>query len=157
MAKTSDDIFEYFDLRPVYRLSATNQIIILTVLYVLTVVGYFFMVKRTGRMDGYGPSVSLLFVPIYEELLFRGLLLNYFRRHYRVVSAIIAVSVLFGLWHLKNIFWLDHQTLLRQIIYTTFFFSPLVCWLTLKTRNVWIAVMIHYLNNFPWEGWRSLF
>ncbi|MBK9324362.1 MAG: hypothetical protein IPM97_15665 [Bdellovibrionaceae bacterium] len=33
------------------------------------------------------------------------------------------------------------------------FFSPITCWITLKTRSLWFAVMIHYLNNFPLDAW----
>ena len=55
-------------------------------------------------MDGYAPSTSLLFVPIYEELLFRGVVLKYFESSYGWGRAILFTSALFGLWHLKNIF-----------------------------------------------------
>ena len=116
-------------------------------------IGYYFQVKATGKMDGYAPGVTLLFVPLYEELIFRGLLLKFFEKHYGMVKGIVFVSALFGLWHLKNIFWLEPSALQSQIVFTALIFSPITCWVTLKTRSVWPAVVIHYLNNFPIQAW----
>ncbi len=131
--------------------------VLVTTLYATMTVGYYFMVQQTGKMDGYSPSVSMLFVPIYEELIFRGVLLKFFEKHYQKIRAVLVVSILFGLWHLKNIFWLDLSSLIQQIGYTSLIFSPITCWVTLKTRSVWPAVIIHYVNNFPIDAWVQQF
>jgi len=147
------DIFEFFQFRKISLFSPGIQITLVTLLYVMTTLGYYFSVQLTGKIDGYSPSVSLLFVPIYEEIIFRGLGLKFFEHHYGKMRAVLFSSVLFGLWHLKNIFWLTPDHLQSQILYTSLFFSPITCLITLKVRSIWPAVVIHYLNNFPIEQW----
>jgi membrane protease YdiL (CAAX protease family) len=149
----SKSVFEYFDLQPVFGISAFSQVIIISALFILTTIGYFFQFKATGSMDGYPPSVSILFVPIYEEFIFRGLLLKYFENLYGSIRAVLLVSFLFGLWHLKNILWLDINALSSQILYTMLIFSPIACWITIKTRSLWPMVILHYINNFPADSW----
>ncbi len=145
--------FEFFQFKSFFGFGKKSQIISISLLYALTTLGCYFDFKARGTMYGYAPSTSLLFVPIYEELIFRGFLLNFFERNYGFLRSIIAVSILFGLWHLKNIYWLNGQALTQQMLYTALIFSPITCWITLKTRSLWPAVIIHYINNFPFEPW----
>ncbi len=145
--------FEFFQFRKFFGIGQGLQICFVSFLFLLMTLGYFLQVKQTGKMDGYTPGVSLLFVPLYEELIFRGILLKFFEKSYGAIKALVFVSILFGLWHLKNIFWLEQDALVSQIVYTSLFFSPITCWITLKTRSLWFAVMIHYLNNFPLDAW----
>jgi membrane protease YdiL (CAAX protease family) len=147
MNESKVDHFEFFGFRNLYGISSGWQITIITALYIAMIASGYLQIQKTGKMFGYNPGVTLLFVPIYEELLFRGIMLRFFERNYGAVKATIAVSLLFGLWHLKNIFWLDATQLAIQMVYTAILFSPLVCWLTIKTRSAWPAVMVHYLNN----------
>lgn len=151
--KSFNNVFEFFQFQKIYFLSPGFQISFISLLYVITTLGYNFAVQSTGKMDGYSPGVSLLFVPIYEELIFRGVGLKYFEDHYGKIRAIIFTSILFGLWHLKNIFWLSPEQLQSQIIYTALVFSPITCLVTLKFRSLWPAVILHFLNNFPVEEW----
>lgn len=148
-----NDIFEFFQFKKVLKISPEVQMVAVVFLYVTMTLGYWFSVQQTGKMDGYAPGVSLLFVPMYEELLFRGLILKFFEKNYGAIKAIVFVSILFGLWHLKNIFWLDFNQLIRQIGFTALIFGPITCWVTIKTRSVWPSVIIHYINNFPIEAW----
>ena len=138
---------EFFAFRRLGPLSVRFQIVTIILLYIIITLLYYAQYKTTGLMAGYPPSVSLLFVPIYEELLFRGVLLGYLKKHLPPIKAGAAVSVLFGLWHLKNIFWIDGRAVARQIFYTSLVFSPILCWLTLRTRTLWPGVILHYLNN----------
>ena len=151
-SETKND-FEFFQFRTLFGVTRAMQIAIITILYSMMTLGYYFSVQTKGKMDGYAPGVALLFVPIYEELIFRGVILRFFEKHYGAIRGIIFVSVLFGLWHLKNIFWLPPDALRDQLLYTALIFSPITCWVTLKTRSVWFAVMLHYLNNFPLQPW----
>lgn len=150
--------FEFLELKTILRIPPWGWIAIISLLFALTTIGHFLEVKAFGKMSGYTPNVSMLFVPIYEELLFRGVLLAAFIRLYGFLRAALLTSILFGLWHLKNIFWLDQSVLLEQIAYTGLFFGPIMAWVTWKTRSVWPAVVLHYLNNFesPIKGWLSL-
>jgi hypothetical protein len=147
------EYFEFFQLKSTFRFTPFTQISLIVILYVLTTLGCYFEAGTTGKMYGYPIGVSMLFVPIYEELIFRGILLKVFETRYGVLRAILLSSILFGLWHLKNIFWLDSSALIRQIAFTTLIFAPITAWLTIKTRTLWPAVIIHYLNNFPLEPW----
>lgn len=152
-----ESVFEYVIPKPILGIPKEVILTIAVVLYALMTVGYYLQVKATGKMDGYSPGVSLLFVPFYEEFLFRGILLKYFRQLYKPVMAVVVVSVLFGLWHLKNIFWLSSGALAEQILYTTLVFGPIMGVITLKARSIWPAVILHYLNNFPYSAWISYF
>jgi len=149
--------FEFYQLKSIFRVTPLAQIVLIAALYVLTTIGCFFEAGLTGKMYGYPIGVSMLFVPIYEELIFRGVLLKFFESSYGKLGAIVLASSLFGLWHLKNIFWLDLTSLGNQIAYTTFVFGPIMAWITLKTRTLWPAVVLHYLNNFPLDPWINHF
>ncbi len=128
-------------------LGVNAQIIAVASLFVIYTLLSYGNYKSTGKMWGYPVSVSILFVPIYEELIFRVFILIGLTKLYSVRSSIIISSLLFGLWHLKNIFWLSTPELLYQMAYAAFLFGPVAAYLTLKTKNVWPAVIFHYLNN----------
>ena len=102
-------------------------------------------------MLGGAPEVWILFVPITEEILFRGIVLGALEIAYGRWRALVVSSLLFGLWHLKNIFWMTDADLMRQISYTTLFFGPVTAVLALRLRTIWPGVILHYLNNFPTE------
>lgn len=142
--------FEYFHLRSILRVPPFAWLVFIVGAYVFTILVWYMDFKTTGKMGGHEPNVWMIFVPIYEELIFRGLLLKYFERYGKWIAIAIA-SVLFGLWHLKNIFWSTQFELVEQILYTALIFSPITCWVTQKTKSVWPAVILHYLNNFPFR------
>ena len=57
---------------------------------------------------------------------------------------------------MREILFGDKKDLLsNQILYTALIFSPITAWITIKTRTVWPAVILHYLNNFPYEAWTT--
>lgn len=149
---SNDDNFEFFQFRKICGVSPAVQIILIAVLFALTTVGYYWEVQKNANSSF---SNNYLFVPIYEEVLFRGVMLHFFEKHYGFFRSIVVVSLLFGLWHLKNVFYFDMRYLASQIGYTTLIFSPIMCWIVLRTRSVWPAVLLHYLNNcrLPLDGW----
>lgn len=127
------------------KLTIELQIFLIVVLYTVTLFWYTYESSVRGSInDVYPLSAHLFFVPLYEEILFRGFLLEWALKRYSAYKAIIFVSILFGLWHLKNIIW--HNPL-EQMLYTGLVFSPIISYITLKTRNVWIAVILHYVHN----------
>lgn len=145
-----DSPFEYFCLRKIVKIPPIGWLILVAAAYIATILAWYHDFKSTGKMGGHAPNVWMIFVPIYEELIFRGLLLKYFE-HYGKFFGILITSLLFGLWHLKNIYWIDLHSLMDQILYTAFIFSPVTCFVTQKTKSVWPAVILHYLNNFPFR------
>lgn len=136
-----------FQFKTVWKLSPGFQIAAIAVLYLLITTYSWLDVQKTGLMYGYPIHVSLLFAPIYEEIIFRGLILMTLLKHYSATRSIVVSSLLFGLWHLKNVFYLDTDHLIQQLIYTTFFFGPVTAWLALKLKTLWPGIIIHYLNN----------
>ncbi|MBV5282383.1 MAG: CPBP family intramembrane metalloprotease [Paludibacter sp.] len=108
-----------------------------------------FCVVKTGLLFGKPDTFYLetLFAPIYEEIIFRAVILSVLLKHYSLVKAVVFSSLLFGLWHIKNIFFVDPFELLKQICYTGIIFGPIMCLITYKTKTIWIATIIHYLNN----------
>jgi membrane protease YdiL (CAAX protease family) len=150
MNRSNNDIFEFFEFRNYLGIPVLVQIFFIATLYIFMTFGYFLSLKATGKMDGYPGSVSLLFVPIYEEAIFRGIILRFFEKKYGFWSAIALSSVLFAVWHVKNIFWLEPHQLIRQMLYTGMVFGPVMAFITLKLRSIWPSVAIHYLNNMPY-------
>jgi len=140
-------VWHFFQWRRVGWLTPGVQAMIIVVLYLATVAWCYGEYRTKGTFFGYPPSVSILFVPIYEEMIFRGFLTEYLHHRMSSTSTIVLVSLLFGLWHLKNIFFLPLSKVLYQIAYVTLIFSPVVTYMTLKLRTIWPAVIVHYLNN----------
>lgn len=140
--------------RKIKFFGVSAQIITVAALFVIYTTLSYFEYQKTGTMWGYPLRISILFVPIYEELIFRGFILAGLTKFYSARNSIIISSLLFGLWHLKNIFFISTPDLISQMLYTTFIFGPITTYLTLKTKNVWLAVILHYLNNaiapFSW-------
>lgn len=136
-----------FQFKKVWKLSPLVQILIILGLYVIMTLKGYFEYQKTGLLQGFPLHISVLFVPIYEEIIFRGLILGNLIKVMSNKKAIVLSSMLFGLWHLKNIFFLSTGALIYQIAYTTLFFGPLTAYLALRTRTIWLGVILHYLNN----------
>ncbi|OHB17066.1 MAG: hypothetical protein A2734_01460 [Parcubacteria group bacterium RIFCSPHIGHO2_01_FULL_40_30] len=133
-----------------WRITPSFQILIVSILFTIYTLTAYLNYQDTGTMFGYPLSISILFVPIYEEIIFRGFILLGLMKYYSWKKAIIISSLLFGLWHLKNIFFISQisqNELIYKMIYTAFIFGPIMAHITLKSKNIWIAVILHYLNN----------
>lgn len=116
-------------------------------LYILTTLIGYREYLIYGTMFGYSLSISILFVPIYEEILFRGFILSAAEKYMKWGPAVALVSFLFALWHFKNIFYLSPERVIMQMLYTGLIVSPVFSSLTLKTRTIWPAVILHYIHN----------
>ena len=128
--------------------SVTAQIITVTVLFVAFTLLSYSRYATSGHFLRFDHvRIEVLFAPIYEEFIFRGLILSGLTRFYSPRTSIIISSILFGLWHLKNLFFWPMIAVVRQILWVTLLIGPVLGYTTLKTKNVWIAVMLHYLYN----------
>lgn len=78
----------------------------------------------------------VIIAPIFEEWLFRGLLLNTLRKH-GDGFAIIITSILFGM---------IHGNFIQGI--SAAFSSIALCYFVIKTGSLRISIFIHFLNNF---------
>jgi membrane protease YdiL (CAAX protease family) len=128
--------FELLRFRRFGPVTPVVQMGILAALYVATTLIFARQVQPAGKIAGYPPDVWILFVPITEEILFRGLILGALEIAYGPARAVVLSSVFFGLWHLKK-------------LYTTLIFGPVTAVLALKTRTIWPGAILHYLNNLP--------
>lgn len=78
----------------------------------------------------------LIFAPVFEELMFRGLIFKN-NKPLGELFAIIVSGLFFGLWH-QN---------LPQIC-TTAFMGMFFCFIYLRTKSIFPAMIAHFFNNF---------
>ena len=96
-----------------------------------------FFEQITGKGAGpWGLVLAVVVAPLTEELLFRGLILRGFLRHYSVRTAIIASAVLFGAFHLNP--W--------QFV-GAFALGVLFAWTFVRTRSLLLCIFGHALTN----------
>ena len=139
--------FEFLQFRRVGTVSPFTQMFCIVALFILTTLLAYREFLSQGTTFGYPLSLSILFVPIYEEILFRGLILEYLDKHSSRPVAIVITSVLFAVWHLKNIFFLGPQHVVVQMLYAGLIVSPVLSWFTIRTRSIWPGVILHYIHN----------
>lgn len=78
---------------------------------------------------------SIIFAPILEELVFRGVLFNRLKIRIDIVPAMLISSFLFGIGH-------DFGG-----ITSAFLFGICMCILYLKTDNILVPMSVHFINN----------
>jgi len=81
-------------------------------------------------------------VAFYEELAFRGYILQNLRADWGIVAALVASSLLFGIFHGLN----PNVTLLA--LANIFLAGVLLAACYLVTRNLWLAMAFHFSWNF---------
>lgn len=79
----------------------------------------------------------VLFGPLVEELLFRGLIYNYIKELDSMLAAILISSVAFGIWHGEPV----------QSVYTAWMGICLAI-VYYRTNSIFYPILIHVLNNF---------
>lgn len=80
--------------------------------------------------------ISIVIVaPIFEELLYRGLILTALRK-YGNLFAMVTTSLLFALAHGNFI-----------QAFPIFFFSLILCYVVLRSNSLYVAIAIHLINN----------
>ena len=78
---------------------------------------------------------SIIFAPIIEELVFRGVLFNRLKIRTGIIPAMLISSFLFGIGH-------DFGG-----ITSAFLFGMCMCILYLKTDNILVPMSVHFINN----------
>jgi membrane protease YdiL (CAAX protease family) len=93
------------------------------------------------------PSLLFSFPSIFEEMLFRGIVLTVFLRKYSERQSILFSSVGFGLWHLLSLLfggdpmWTVGQVICASII--GLFYG----YVFVRTRSLLPPMIVHYLIN----------
>ena len=124
------------------------QIFVICIIFIATVFVQHRAYKKSGKIfTNYPPTTIIFFAPIYEEVIFRGIILSGLIYMYGIVPAIIITSILFGVWHIRSIFFMSSRKTLAQILYTALILGPIFATLTIHTGSIWLAVILHFLNN----------
>jgi sodium transport system permease protein len=87
---------------------------------------------------------------ICEEVLFRGVFLSGIRRRMTPMRAILLNGIVFGAFHVPS------ATVYRLL--PSAVLGMLLAWVVLRTRSIWPAMVMHFVNNgsivvlssFPW-------
>jgi membrane protease YdiL (CAAX protease family) len=124
------------------------QIFVICLIFVAIVIVQYKVYKKIGTFShNYPPHTLTLFAPIYEEVIFRGILLSGLIYMYGIVPAIIITSILFGIWHIRSIFFMSVNKTIVQMLYTGLILGPIFALITIYTGSIWLAVILHFLNN----------
>jgi uncharacterized protein len=78
----------------------------------------------------------VIIAPVIEELIFRGIILNGFRKNYKAATAVFISALLFSLFHLNP--WQ---------MPATFVLGLLLGWIVIRTRSILLAIIGHAINN----------
>lgn len=86
--------------------------------------------------------VLAICAPVFEELIFRGYILDSLRRIYPDITAITMSGVFFGFWHYAifdplNFFQVG-ATMIGGFLYA---------WLRLRTGSIWPCIVCHFIWN----------
>ena len=108
-------------------------------------------IVRTDLLGLY--AIYVISIALLEELIFRGVLLllvsDFMRgKRYQYLLTALICSAIFSLFHLTNLFeGMDIGSVLLQCLYT-FLIGGMLTIMMLKTKNIWLCVLIHALFDF---------
>ena len=94
------------------------------------------MLKDLIQPDIYSFLAAVIFAPVLEELLFRGIILEGFLHNYSPKKAILWSALIFGIAHANPLQFLN-----------AFFAGLFIGWIYFKTRSLIPGIMIHFINN----------
>jgi uncharacterized protein len=95
------------------------------------------MFRELAGQKGLFPFLMIVIAaPIFEELIFRGIILEGLLNRYSIFTSILASSLLFGIVHLNP--W---QFVSAMVI------GFLAGWVYYKTKNLALPMLIHFVNN----------
>ena len=151
----------YFQLKPLGILSIEIQILLIVIFFIaMTLYRYSKRERISKEENQFSIHFAHMFAPIYEEILFRGLLFGGLLTMYSMPEALIISSSIFGIWHLKNIFVMSPKRVIYQILYAGLVFGPISAFVMFYTQTIWIGVIIHYTNNLwshtQWDVYKAI-
>ncbi|MEH7462063.1 CPBP family intramembrane glutamic endopeptidase [Bacillus thuringiensis] len=80
---------------------------------------------------------SAIFIPIFEELIFRGIILQFFQQRFPFWIAAIGSSFIFGIAHTYSL----------GVMVSAFMMGMLMAVLCRKTNSIMPAILFHMMNN----------
>ena len=141
-----DSIFKVSDIYHVSFIVIANILFVSAVYFILKYLSHLSIIGFDSPLFGDFRTLGIstlalyfltvvIFSPIIEELLFRGLFLRRFNMELNVTLAILITSVLFGLCH-------NFGGILGAIL-----FGICVAILYIKSKNILVPIFAHFLNN----------
>jgi len=92
---------------------------------------------------------SALAVAYWEELLFRGLVLGTLLSFsHNMLFTLLGSSILFGLFHLRNLWWATSPAVVRNCLYAGLLFGPIAGGLRWWSGDIYAGIAFHALSNF---------
>ena len=84
---------------------------------------------------------------ITEEVLFRGFIFKQFQNYYSSITNFIITSLLFAVIHVPILLFINGYSgnSLLVPLYILFINSLLFCWLYYYTKNLWVAILAHFI------------
>jgi len=80
---------------------------------------------------------SAIFIPIFEEIIFRGIILRFFSERFPFWIAAIGTSLIFGIAHTYSL----------GVMVVTFLMGLLMAILCKRTNSILPAMLFHIMNN----------
>ncbi|PIE95189.1 CPBP family intramembrane metalloprotease [Bacillus fungorum] len=80
---------------------------------------------------------TAIFVPIFEELIFRGIILHFLQQRFPFWIAALGSSFLFGIGHMYS----------TGVMFSMFILGLFMAILCKKTNSIIPAILLHMLNN----------
>lgn len=88
----------------------------------------------------------VLLASVFEELLFRKIIIDTFLRKNRIIEGILFSSLLFSLIHIN----FYHFEFSLNSVASSFIFGLISGYIYIKTRNVLYPIIAHITTNFTW-------
>lgn len=129
-------------------LAVTVSFLVLVALFELTVGGKCFSGAGLASLPVVLALLQLVLSPLFEEVLFRGLVLKELLTLLPAYRANALTSALFVGVHLP--FWLSHEGANRTVLaaaFGVFVFSVVAGWLFTKSASIWPPTLAHIANN----------
>ena len=140
-------------------------VLLFLVLYMLRIFFSYVIAGETGAfltlMGNPYLLLSLITLPINfflvftaffgEEYGWRGFFQPMLQKRFGKRAGVLLLGVLWGIWHLPiNLFFYSPETWLQSVISQILTCTGLAIFFgyaQMKTRNIWVPVIMHYLNN----------
>lgn len=137
----------YLQLIEFFPFSRILQIILIVFLYLLTANYVSKNIKKLNKkIQSYQYFLEFCFAPIYEEIIFRGLLFAGLLTIFGLIESVLISSIAFGLWHYKNIYFGMEKMVYKQMIFTTII-GCIWGLIVYYIGTIWLIVIWHYIHN----------
>lgn len=94
------------------------------------------LVKNTVGRGGWAIATVVIAAPIFEELIFRGYILNSIKAKMGVIPAIVLSAAIFGIIHF-----------IPQQVVNGFLMGLILGYIYVRTGSLWVVMLMHAINN----------